>query len=234
MGEELQELAVDGGRREDAAHRVVREQVGVDPHGGAQLDVAVGLEALAQGFEAVVEGGEVQAQHDVARALLGRGASDVGAVEHAVPVPCHGAVVVALEHRHPQALAEASWADEEDVAALFEVVEEAGLVDVEPAAQPDAADVRLAVGDAGVGTVGHGGAPRPAPGGRLSAPMMPHRPGHRGAASPGSESPPAISRSGSSSGRWSPRPRRRARPRRRSAGRTRSRRGTSSRCGPRR
>ena len=171
--EQLAELAVHGGVGEDAADGRVGKQVRVPLQSRADLDEAVGLEAFAQGLEGVVEGGEVEAQDDVARPVVGGPPPDVGAVEDGVPLVGAGPVVVVLEHRHPEALAEAPGPDQEGVALLLEAPEEAGLVDIQPAPETDASDVGLAVGNAGVGG-GHRRSPDPAPSAAPTPSIMPH------------------------------------------------------------
>ena len=156
MQEQLPKLAVDARRREDSADRRLREEIGVPLDGVPDEGAAIVLEALPQRLQRVVEGGEVEAQDDVAPTVLGGLAADVGAVEHRVPeVRRHDAAVVVLQHGYPQALAEAAGPDEEGVALVLQPAQEAGLVDVQPAPQQDAADVGLAVGDARAGR-GHG------------------------------------------------------------------------------
>ena len=127
IGEQLAETAVDRGRGEDAADRRLGEQVGVALERAADHHAAVALEALAQGLQGVVEGREVEPQDDVPRAVLRRFPADVGAVEDGAPLVGAAAVVVVLEHRHPEALAQAPGPDEEDVALVLEPAEEPGL-----------------------------------------------------------------------------------------------------------
>ena len=148
VDEQCLQLPVDGRGRQDAAHGIVREQIGVDAQRTAQFDLAVGLEALLQRLQSVLEGGEVEAQDHVAGTVLRRRPTDVCAVEDAVPVFGHAAVVVVSQHRHPQALAEAARAEQERVALVFQAAQKARLVHVQPAPQPDAADIGLTVGNA--------------------------------------------------------------------------------------
>ena len=110
--EQLGELFVDRRRREQAPPRVVGKQVGMPLHRMAKFQVAVAFEALFKGFQGVVEGRKVEAKHDVTVALPGRVASDVGAGEHGVELVAPPAVVVVLQQRHPQRLAEAPRADQ--------------------------------------------------------------------------------------------------------------------------
>ena len=95
--EQLGEPAVDGGRCEDALERRLGEQVRMPLQRVAQLGEAVALEALAQGLRGVVEGGEVEAHDDVASALGGGVAADVGAAEQVVELMRPMASVVALQ-----------------------------------------------------------------------------------------------------------------------------------------
>ena len=123
VGEQLAAPALGGGRGEDAADRRVGEQVHIALQRATDHHFAIGFEAFEQRFQGVVEGGEVEAQDDVARAILGGLPADVGAVEDGVPLVGAGAVVVVLQHGHPEALPEAAGTDQECVALLLEPAE---------------------------------------------------------------------------------------------------------------
>ena len=88
-------------------------------------------------------------------ALGRRLAAEVGAGEDGVELVCPAPVVVVLQERQPAGLAEAARADEEDVTLVLEGAHEAGLVDVQPAVEADAAEVGFTVGDAGPGIAHH-------------------------------------------------------------------------------
>ena len=147
VAEQLVELRGDGGRSEEALQRCLREQIGMPFQRTPELRVAVGLELPLQGLQLVVDRREVEAQDHVAVMLSRRVAADVGAGEGGVELVAPPAVVVVLQQRHPQRLAEAPGADQEDVVLPFQAPQEARLVDVQPLAQADAAEVGLAVGD---------------------------------------------------------------------------------------
>ena len=149
--EQFAQLAVHARMRDDVADRLGGKQVGVPPQRGADLDEAVVVEALPQRLQRVVEGREVEAQDDVARTVVGGPPGDVRAVEDRVPLVGPRAVVVVLQHRHPQALAEAPGTNQDRVALVLQRPEEARLVHVQPAVQADAPDVGLTVGYPGVG-----------------------------------------------------------------------------------
>ena len=154
--EQLGELRGDGGRREDVPQHRTGKQVGMTPQRPPELYVAVGLEFPLQGLELVIHHREVEAQDHVAAALLRRVAPDVGAGEYGLEVAPPEAVVVVLQQRHPQRLAEAARADQKGVPLLLQTPQEAGLVDIEPPVQADALEVSLAVGNARVsGEHGH-------------------------------------------------------------------------------
>ena len=148
--EQLSKLGGDRGRREDIPHRRFGKQVGVAPQLAPELYHAVGFELPLQCFELVVDRREVEAQGDVAALFPGRVLPDVGAGEGGLEVVRPEAVVVVLQQRHPQRLAEPAWADQEGVALLLQAAHEAGLVDVQPPVQADAPEVGLAVGNARV------------------------------------------------------------------------------------
>ena len=157
VAEQLGKLVGDGRRREEFTQRRFRKQVGMAPQSAPELDVAVGLELPLQGLEPVVYRREVEPQHDVAALFARRVLSDVGAGEHGLEPAGPETVVVVLQQRYPQRLAEAPGADQEHVAFLLQPPQEAGLVDVQPPVQADALEVGLAVGDAWVGAQhGHG------------------------------------------------------------------------------
>ena len=143
----LAELVGDGGRLEDVAHSRFGKQVGMAPQRPPELYHAVGFELPLQGFELVVDHREVETQGDVAALFPGRVPPDVGAGEGGVEVGGPEAVVVVLQKRHPHGLAEAPGADQEGVVLLFQPAQKAGLVDVQPAAQADAPEVALTVGN---------------------------------------------------------------------------------------
>ena len=145
--EQRGELAVDGGWSEDALKRRLGEQVRMPFQRVAQHDEAVALEALLQGLQLVVEGGEIEAHHDVAPALGGGRAPDVGAAEQIIELVRPVAPVIALQERQPAGLAEAPGTDEEGVALVFQRAQVSGLVHVQPAVHPDAPERHLAVGD---------------------------------------------------------------------------------------
>ena len=154
--EQLGELRGDGGRREDVPQHRFGKQVGMTPQRPPELYVAVGLEFPLQGLELVIHHREVEAQDHVAAALLRPVAPDVGAREYGLEVAPPEAVVVVLQQRHPQRLAEAARADQKGVPLLLQTPQEAGLVDVQPPVQADALEVGLAVGNARVsGEHGH-------------------------------------------------------------------------------
>ena len=148
--EQLRELPGDGRRREQPLPRLVGKQVGMPLQRVAQHCVAVGLGLPLRGVELVVDHREVEAQDHVAVALRGRIAPDVGTGEHGLELVAPPAVVVVLQQRHPQRLAEPPRADQEDVALLLQAPQEARLVDVQPPVQADAAEVGLTVGYARV------------------------------------------------------------------------------------
>ena len=154
VGEQFAEFAVDGRVREDVLDRLLAEQVPIPPQGVPQHDFAIALEAFPQGFQGVVEFREVEAQDDVAVTVSGRPVPDVRAAEDGLELVASLATVVVLHQRHPAGFAEASGPDEKSVGLVLQCTQKAGLVDVEPAAQADAPEVRLAVGDAWVGS-GH-------------------------------------------------------------------------------
>ena len=151
VAEQLGKLVGDGRRREDVTQRRFGKQVGMAPQSAPELDGAIGLELALQRFESVVDRREVEPQHDVAALFPGRVAPDVGSGEGRLEPAAPEAVVVVLQQRHPQRLAEPPRADEEDVALLLQPAQEAGLVDVQPPVAADALEVRLAVGNARVG-----------------------------------------------------------------------------------
>ena len=151
--EQLGELVGDAVRGQDALLRRFGEEIRVAFQRPPQLHVAIGLEAPFQSRQSVVDSGEVEAQHDIAMALRRRLAAEVGAGEDGVELVLPAPVVVVLQERQPAGLAEAARADEEDVTLVLEDVHEAGLVDVQPAIEADAAEVGLAVGNAGPGSV---------------------------------------------------------------------------------
>ena len=150
VSEQFGQLAGDRGRRQDVPHRRFRKQVGMPPQGPAELDHAVGFELPLQRFQLVVDHREVEAQGDVAALLSGRLPPDVGTGEGSVEVAGPEAVVVVLQQRDPQRLAESPRTDPEGVALLLQAAQEAGLVDVQPAVQADAPKVALAVRNARV------------------------------------------------------------------------------------
>ena len=151
VAEQRHQFVVDGafgaqprgdGRREDL--RMALQDVG-------EHDAAVALEVALQRSQGVVEGGEVEPQHQVAAAVRRGGAADVRAAKHGVERAGLVAAVVALQQREPAGLAEPARADEEDVAVALEAVQEPRLVDVQCAFLADALEVRLAVGNGRVG-----------------------------------------------------------------------------------
>ena len=144
VSEQIVQLAVDPGMREDAVDHRLREQILVILQRIAQRDEAVVLEPLAQGFEGVVERGKVEAQDHVAVAVRRGLARDVGAAEDFLEASGAVAVVVALQQRHPARFAEAAGPDQERESLAFQLVQEAGLVDVQRAL----ATHRLEVGPA--------------------------------------------------------------------------------------
>ena len=150
MQEQLGELGGRGRRGEDALHRRGGEQIGIPLQSVPDFRETVGLELPLQGLQLVVDRREVEAQHDVAVALRGRALPDVGAGEGGVELVAPPAVVVVLQQRHPQRLAEPPRPDQEGVALLLQPPQEAGLVDVQPLTQADAPEVGLAVGNAWV------------------------------------------------------------------------------------
>ena len=149
--EQLGQPGGDRGRRENVPHRRLGKQVGMAPQRSPQRCQAVGLELPLQGLQLVVDVREVEAQGDVAALFPGRRAPHVGAGEGGVEAVRPEAVVVVLQHRGPQRLAEAARADQEGVALVLQAPQEAGLVDVQPAVAADAPEVGLTVGNAGVG-----------------------------------------------------------------------------------
>ena len=153
IGEQLIELAVDGRGRQDAPPRRFGKQVPIPLQRVVEHRVAVGLEALPQGLGRVVEHREVEAQDDVAVAVVRGPTPDVGPAEQRLELAGAGAVVVVLQHRHPARLAEAARPDEKDVALLLQASEEPRLVHIEAALQPDGSEIGPAVGNAGI--VGH-------------------------------------------------------------------------------
>ena len=139
--EQLVELGLNGGGREDAPRSLVGEQIPIPLQCVAQHRVAVGLEALPQGLQGVVEHREVEAQGDVAMAVLRGAPADVSAREDGLERLGAVAVVVVLQQRHPTGLAEAAGTNQKDVAFFLQVVEKTGLVHVEAALQPDGLEV---------------------------------------------------------------------------------------------
>ena len=148
--EQHAELGGDGGRRQDALQRRFGKQVGMALERSLEFYEAVGLELPLQGFELVVDRREVEAQGDVAALFPGRVLPDIGAGEGGLEVVRPEAVVVVLQQRHPQRLAEPARADQEGVALFFQAAHEAGLVDIQPPVQANAPEVGLAVGNARV------------------------------------------------------------------------------------
>ena len=132
--------------REDAVDHRLWEQILVILQRIAQRDEAVVLEPHAQGFEGVVERGKVEAQDHVAVAVRRGLARDVGAAEDVLEASGAVAVVVALQQRHPARLAEAAGPDQERESLPFQLVQEAGLVDVQRALATHRLEVGPAVG----------------------------------------------------------------------------------------
>ena len=126
--EQRGELAINGSGREDAPERGLGKQVRMPFQRVAQPDEAVFLEAFLQGLRGVVEGGEVETHDDVASALGGGRATDIGIPEQVIELVRPMPPVVALQQRQPAGLAEAPGADEEDVALVFERAQVTGLV----------------------------------------------------------------------------------------------------------
>ncbi len=149
--EQHAELVGDGGWRKDALHRRFGKQIGMPFQRSLKLYHAVGIELPLQGLELVVDRREVEAQGDVAALFAGRALPDVGSGESGLEVLRPEAVVVVLQQRHPQRLAEAPRADQEDVVLPLQKPQEARLVDVQPAVAADAPEVGLAVRNARVG-----------------------------------------------------------------------------------
>ena len=147
--EQRVELVVDGRLRADALVCRFGEQLRVRFQRVGELDVTVVLEVPLESLQGVVEGGEVEPQHDVP-AAVGRGvAADVRTVEQRLEVVGLVTVVVALHHRQPAGLAEPPRADEEHESLLLQRVQEARLVDVQAALPPDALEVGQPVWDGG-------------------------------------------------------------------------------------
>ena len=97
VDEELVELAVYGARFQDAPAHGFGKQVRVSLQGAAESRVAVGLEALPQRLQGVLEGGEVEAQNDVAIPVCRGPVADVRAFEERPEAFRTAPVVVVLQ-----------------------------------------------------------------------------------------------------------------------------------------
>ena len=113
--EQLVHLRADGGRRQDALHRRVGEEVTVALQCEAEESGAVLLEAILRGLPGVAKSGEVEVKNDVAVAVRRRSPPDVGAGKQRLEPVGRATVVVALQQRHPARLPEPARAEEKDV-----------------------------------------------------------------------------------------------------------------------
>ena len=147
------ELPVDAGCGEDALHRRIGKEVGVALHSPLKLREAILLKAFLQSLQLVVEGGEIEAQDDVAVAVRRGPPPDVGAAEDGLELLGLLAVVVAFQCRKPEAFAEAPGTNQEDVAFPLQIADEAGLIDIQAPLLADALEVGEAVGDGGAGCI---------------------------------------------------------------------------------
>ena len=89
------------------------------------------LEAFLRGLLGVAKSGEVEVQDDVAVAVRRRPPSDVCAGKQRLEPVGRASIVVVLQQRNPARLPEPARAEEKGVAYLFQLVQEAGLVDVQ-------------------------------------------------------------------------------------------------------
>ena len=149
VGEQFVQYAGNEVRRQDAFQRRRGEQIRIALQRVPDLQPAVLLEVAFEHLQSVVEGGEIEAQHDVAIPLVRRLPGDVGAAEHGVEGVAAGPVVVVLQQGYPAGLAEPPGTDQHGETHAFQPPQEAGLVDVERAGQPDPLEVGIAVGDGG-------------------------------------------------------------------------------------
>ena len=119
-------------------------------HGCAQCQSeesgAVLLEAFLRGLLGVAKSGEVEVQDDVAVAVRRRPPSDVCAGKQRLEPVGRASVVVVLQQRNPARLPEPARAEEKGVAHLFQLVQEAGLVDVQGVLAAHRLEVGPAVG----------------------------------------------------------------------------------------
>ena len=161
--EQRVELAGCGWMVQDADDDVCWEEVWMAIQGFLDLLAAVALELPLQRLRRVLYHREIEAQRYEAVSVCGGFAADVRATEHLLELAGPLAVVVVLQQREPAGLAEAPGADEEDEAFVLQRAEEVRLVDVQAVFQAHGAEVRPAVGDAGIAGGGHGDLQRERP-----------------------------------------------------------------------
>ena len=146
-GEQRAQLGADRRVRQHGLLLVSRKDVVVLLQRLAEIDGATFLEAVLQGVQRCVDGGEIEAEHHVSTAVRGRRRADFRAAEQRFELVSVMAAVVALQHRKPARLAETPWPDEQHVVVLFQSMNEAGLVDIQAAVEADAPEVRPPVGN---------------------------------------------------------------------------------------